>query len=63
MDKRVGKTKARSAKRYLGKNPLRVNRVVPEKFWMNDDEKDENGNYVKDIKVEIPISELKRLVK
>ena len=29
---------------------------------MNDDEKDESGNYVKDIKVEIPIEELKKLL-
>lgn len=41
---------------------LKIYKVVPDKIWMNDDEKDENGKYVKDIKVEVPIDELKRLI-
>lgn len=41
---------------------LKIYKVVADKIWMNDDEKDENGNYVKDIKVEIPISKLKALL-
>jgi len=63
MDKRVGKAKVRNAKTYLGKNPLRLNRVVPEKLWMNDVELDKNGKYIKDVKIEIPIGELKELIK
>lgn len=62
MDTRVGKAKERKAQSFLGENPLRVYKVVPVKFWMNDDEKDENGKYIKDIKVEVPINKLKELV-
>ena len=62
MDERVGKTKERHAEKYFGKNPLRVYKVIPKVFWMNDDEKDENGKYVKDIKVECPVDELKQLI-
>lgn len=62
MDERIGKQKERHAEKYMGVNPLRVYKVIPEKFWMNDDEKDENGKYVKDIKVEVPINELKELI-
>ena len=62
MDERVGKAKERKAETYLGKNPLRVYKLMPLKFWMNDDEKDENGKYVKDIKVEVPLEELKKLI-
>ncbi len=62
MDARVGKTKERKAETYLGKSVLRVYKVTPGKFWMNDDEKDKNGKYIKDIKVEVPVNELKRLI-
>lgn len=41
---------------------LKIYKFVPEKIWMNDDEKDENGKYVKDLKVEIPIENLKSLL-
>lgn len=41
---------------------IKIYKVVPDKIWMNDDEKDENGHYVKDIKVEIPFEDLKKLV-
>lgn len=37
---------------------LKIYKVIPEKIWMNDDEKDENGKYVKDIKVEVPPEEI-----
>ena len=62
MDERVGKQKERSAEKFKGANPLRVYKVVPVKFWMNDDEKDINGKYVKDIKIEVPIDILKTLI-
>lgn len=62
MDERVGKQKERHAEKFMGANPLRVYKVIPEKFWMNDDEKDANGKYVKDIKVEVPLEELKKLI-
>ena len=41
---------------------LKIYKVVPDKIWVNDDEKDENGKYVKDIKVEVPTEELKKLI-
>lgn len=62
MDDRVGKTKKRDAGKFLGKNPLRAYKVIPDRIWMNDEEKDVNGNYVKDIKVEVPKRDLKKLI-
>jgi hypothetical protein len=47
--------------RFKADDILKIYKVVPDKIWMNDDEKDENGNYVKDIKVEVPKDTLLKL--
>lgn len=44
---------------FKSNNILKIYKVVPDKIWMNDDEKDKNGKYIKDIKVEVPVDELK----
>jgi len=44
---------------FKGNDILKIYKVVPEKIWMNDDEKDVNGKYVRDIKVEVPQDVLK----
>lgn len=45
--------------KFLGDNVRRVYKAVPKKIWMNDVEIDENGKYIRDIRIEIPIEELK----
>lgn len=47
---------------FKGNNIIKIYKVVPDKIWMNDDEKDKEGHYVKDIKVEISLDELKKLI-
>lgn len=60
LDARVGKDKERDIKEYSGKAVLRGYQATPLKIWVNDDEKDENGNYVRDIRVEISLEDLKK---
>lgn len=48
--------------KFKQNNILKIYKVIPDKIWMNDDEKDENGHYVKDIKVEVPVNELKNIL-
>jgi nitroimidazol reductase NimA-like FMN-containing flavoprotein (pyridoxamine 5'-phosphate oxidase superfamily) len=59
LDERVGKEKERNAQNYMGDNVLRGYKATPVQAWMNDDEKDENGNYVRDIRVEVTLEALK----
>ena len=47
---------------FIGDNVRRVYKVVPEEIWINDVELDGNGKYVKDIRVELSIEELKKLI-
>ncbi len=55
LDKRVGKTKKRNAKNFLGDYPRRIYKAIPEKVWINGDGKI-SGNY---IDVRIPVDLLK----
>jgi uncharacterized protein YhbP (UPF0306 family) len=59
LDKRVGKEKERDATDYGGDAVLRGYKATPLQVWMNDDEKDSSGNYVRDIRVEVLINDLK----
>ncbi len=61
MDERAGKTKVRKYEKFSGGAPLRVYAATPTKIWMNLEDEDENGNYIKDIRVEVPLKELKEL--
>lgn len=47
---------------FTGDNIRRIYKATPKKIWMNDDEKDANGNYVRDIRVEVPLDILKSLI-
>ncbi|MGH7870349.1 MAG: hypothetical protein ACREP9_22575, partial [Candidatus Dormibacteraceae bacterium] len=47
---------------YLPGGVCRVYRARPKRAWMNDDVIDENGCFVKDIRVEIPLTSLTGLV-
>jgi len=58
-DKRAGKTSDRDFSKYSGDVPLRGYKASPVKIWMNDDELDTNGKYVKDIRIEVSIDALK----
>lgn len=59
LDERVGKEKERNAENYIGNAVLRGYKATAVQVWMNDDDKDENGNYVRDIRVEVPLDELR----
>ncbi len=48
---------------FTGDKIRRIYKLIPKRIWMNDDEKDENGNYIKDIRVEVSIEELKKIIK
>jgi nitroimidazol reductase NimA-like FMN-containing flavoprotein (pyridoxamine 5'-phosphate oxidase superfamily) len=58
MDDRVGKNKDRNYQDYSGEAVLRGYKATPYKIWMNGDELDENNQYVRDIRIEIPIQAL-----
>jgi bifunctional DNA-binding transcriptional regulator/antitoxin component of YhaV-PrlF toxin-antitoxin module len=36
----------------------RFYKATPKNIWMNDDEKDDNGKYVRDIRVEVPLEQI-----
>ncbi len=63
LDGRVGKTKERDFANYSGDAVLRVYKATPQLVWMNDDDKDKNGNYVRDIRVELPLDTLREQFK
>lgn len=42
-----------TAEEVSGDAVHRFYKAIPKNVWMNDDEKDENGDYVKDIRVEV----------
>lgn len=62
LDARVGKIKERDFQKFSSEAPLRVFQATPEKIWMNADAKDENNNYIKDTRVELPLPSLKQLI-
>lgn len=59
---RVGAPLDDHPERFLGGGVRRAYRAVPIRVWVNDDETDEKGNYVRDIRVEIPVEALRGLV-
>lgn len=59
LDERVGKEKERNAENYMGNAVLRGYKAKALQIWMNDDEADDSGNYIRDIRVEVPIEALK----
>lgn len=59
LDKRVGKAKERHAESYMGNALLRCYKATTIQSWMNDVEEDENGNYIRDVRVEVSIEVLK----
>ena len=46
--------------KFVGSHVRRVYKATPQKMWMNDVELDENGKYIRDIRVEVPIEEVKK---
>lgn len=61
-DSRIGKTKDHDFSKYSGDAPLRGYQATPYKTWMNSDEVDTEGQYIKDIRVEIALESLKGLL-
>lgn len=47
-----------SPEKCIGEAVHRFYKAVPKNVWMNDDEKDADGHYVKDIRVSVPFSAL-----
>ena len=58
---RVGKKLGAETDRLLDAGIQRIYRATPKRVWMNGFENDENGCYLRDIRVEIPVSCLKDL--
>lgn len=46
--------------KFTGDKIRRVYKATPKHIWMNDVELDENGKYIRDIRIEVPINELKK---
>lgn len=59
LDERVGKEKERNADNYMADAVLRGYKATALQVWMNDDDEDENGNYIRDVRVEVPLDILK----
>ncbi len=55
---RVGKPLDDQHAKYLEGGVRRVYRAVPKRVWMNHDEKDAQGEYIRTIRVEIPLRSL-----
>ncbi len=49
------------ADKFLGDGVRRMYKAVPERVWMNDDET-VNGVFIRDIRIELPLDELKKLL-
>lgn len=62
MARRTGKQLGPETERLLNERIQRVYRATPKRVWMNGFELDENGCYLRDTRVEIPLSCLKNLV-
>jgi len=45
--------------KFTGSAVRRVYKAVPQKVWMNDVELDKNSKYIRDIRINVPITELK----
>ena len=48
--------------RFTGSAIRRIYKAIPSRAWMNDIETDENGEYIRDIRVEVSLDTLKALV-
>lgn len=42
---------------------LRMYRFTPQKVWINDEERNEDGSFKRDVRVEIPLRELEEALK
>lgn len=62
MARRVGKILGPEIDRLLEERLQRIYRATPTRVWMNSFENDDNGCYVRDIRVEIPLACLRGLV-
>jgi general stress protein 26 len=62
-DSRAGKTKARDHADYCGEAVRRGYKATPTKVWTNDCDRDEAGTYIRDIRVEVDIEQLKKGLK
>ena len=62
MGRRVGKELGADTDRLLAARQQRIYRATPTRVWMNSFEHDEHGGYVRDIRVEVSVACLKKLV-
>lgn len=46
--------------RFMGDAVRRIYKAVPLRAWINDVENDKDGKYIRDVRVEISLDELKR---
>src|SRR5205814_1833661 len=62
MDGRIGKVRNRQFEKFSGDAPLRVYCATAQQAWGNLDDEDDQGNYIKDIRAEVMLEELKKLI-
>jgi uncharacterized protein YhbP (UPF0306 family) len=58
LDSRVGKTKQRGYGDFSGEAVLRVYQAIPRKIWMNSDDQDTDGNYIRNIRIELQVDDI-----
>lgn len=46
--------------KFTGDTVRKIYKAVPKKVWMNEDERDENGKFIRDIRVGVPLDMLKQ---
>jgi uncharacterized protein YhbP (UPF0306 family) len=46
--------------KFTGSAARRVYKAIPKRAWMNEDDKDENGKFIRDIRIEVSLEELKK---
>jgi hypothetical protein len=59
LDGREGNIRKHVASDYTNSSVRYVYRARPSKFWINDIEVDKTGNFIRDIRVELPLDKIK----
>lgn len=61
--KRKGKIPTENEyQKFSGSSIRRIYKFVPEKAWINDVELDNEGRYIRDIRIEVPMEEIKKYI-
>lgn len=58
LNRRGGGPEESEYKEFTGDGVRRIYKAVPKRVWINDVEEDERGNFIRDIRIEIPIEDI-----